>query len=158
MNCSMPGSLSMRFSGKNTGVGCYFLLQGIFLTQGSKPHLLGLLHCRWILNGWAIREAQQPNYLAVNNKVSRNHCSSCQNLLKIRFFQNMPLSMLIATICNSFHTLLWQVYHHLTSALTYHTSSLVISEQSHMTNTNSHFNPMLLLHLCILYKRERPCP
>ena len=25
------------FSGKNTGVGCYFLLQGIFLTQGSNP-------------------------------------------------------------------------------------------------------------------------
>ena len=25
---------------KNTGVGCYALLQGIFLTQGSNPHLL----------------------------------------------------------------------------------------------------------------------
>ena len=32
--------------GKNTGVGCYSLLQGIFLTQGSNP---GLLHCRRIL-------------------------------------------------------------------------------------------------------------
>ena len=28
------------FLGKNTGVGCHFLLQGIFLTQGSN---LGLL-------------------------------------------------------------------------------------------------------------------
>ena len=28
--------------GKNTGVGCHFLLQGIFPTQGSNP---GLLHC-----------------------------------------------------------------------------------------------------------------
>ena len=37
------------FSDKNTGVGCHFLLQGIFLTQGLKPHLLCLLHCRWIL-------------------------------------------------------------------------------------------------------------
>ena len=35
--------------GKNTGVGSHFLLQGIFPTQGLKPHLLGLLHCRWIL-------------------------------------------------------------------------------------------------------------
>ena len=26
--------------GKNTGVGCHFLLQGIFLTQGSNPSLL----------------------------------------------------------------------------------------------------------------------
>ena len=32
--------------GKNTGVGCHALLQGIFPTQGSNP---GLLHCRWIL-------------------------------------------------------------------------------------------------------------
>ena len=32
--------------GQNTGVGSHFLLQGIFLTQGSNP---SLLHCRWIL-------------------------------------------------------------------------------------------------------------
>ena len=32
--------------GQNTGVGSYFILQGIFLTQESNP---GLLHCRWIL-------------------------------------------------------------------------------------------------------------
>ena len=30
---------SLRFSGKNTGVGCHFLLQGIFPTQGSNPGL-----------------------------------------------------------------------------------------------------------------------
>ena len=30
--------------GKNTGVGCHTLLQGIFLTQGSNPGLLHLLH------------------------------------------------------------------------------------------------------------------
>ena len=32
--------------GKNTGVGCHSLLQGIFPTQGSNP---GLPHCRQIL-------------------------------------------------------------------------------------------------------------
>ena len=31
--------------GKNTGVGCHFLLQGIFLTQGLNP---SLLYCRQI--------------------------------------------------------------------------------------------------------------
>ena len=31
------------FLGKSTGVGCHFLLQGIFPTQGSNP---GLLYCR----------------------------------------------------------------------------------------------------------------
>ena len=30
------------FPGKYTGVGCHFLLQGIFLAQGSNPHLLHL--------------------------------------------------------------------------------------------------------------------
>ena len=33
-----------NFPGKNTGVGCHFLLQGIFPTQGSNPNLLCLLH------------------------------------------------------------------------------------------------------------------
>ena len=32
-------TLSVEFSRQETGVGCHFLLQGIFLTQGSKPHL-----------------------------------------------------------------------------------------------------------------------
>ena len=47
MDCSLPGSSVHRDSlGKNTGVGCHALLQGIFPTQGSNP---GLPHCRWIL-------------------------------------------------------------------------------------------------------------
>ena len=32
------------FPSKNTGVGCHFLLQGIFLPQGLNPCLLHLLH------------------------------------------------------------------------------------------------------------------
>ena len=35
------------FPGKNTGVGCHALLQGIFPTQGLNP---SLPHCRQILN------------------------------------------------------------------------------------------------------------
>ena len=31
-------------TGRNTGVGSHFLLQGIFLTQGLNTHLLFLLH------------------------------------------------------------------------------------------------------------------
>ena len=34
------------FPGKSTGVGCHFLLQGIFMAQGLNP---GLLHCRQTL-------------------------------------------------------------------------------------------------------------
>ena len=42
------------FPGKNTGVGCHFLLQGIFPTRGSN---LGLLHCRQILYHLSHQEA-----------------------------------------------------------------------------------------------------
>ena len=37
------------FLGKNTGTGCRFLLQEIFLTQGWNLHLLGLLHWQFSL-------------------------------------------------------------------------------------------------------------
>ena len=41
VDCSLPGSsLPGILHGKNTGVGCHFLLQGIFPTQGSNPGLL----------------------------------------------------------------------------------------------------------------------
>ena len=42
-------SVSWGFLGRNTGVGCHFLLQGIFLTQGSNPQLIPLLHYRQII-------------------------------------------------------------------------------------------------------------
>ena len=44
-DCSPPGSSVHGDSpGKNTGVGCHFLLQQIFKTQGLNPHFLCLLH------------------------------------------------------------------------------------------------------------------
>ena len=55
--------LSMGSPGKNTGVGCHALLQGIFLTQGSNLWLLQLLHCRQILYGSATRDALLTVYI-----------------------------------------------------------------------------------------------
>ena len=49
--------LSMEF---NTGVGCHFLPQGIFLTQGSNP---GFLHWEADLNHWTTREVPVFYYL-----------------------------------------------------------------------------------------------
>ena len=47
MDCSPPGSSVHGDSpGKNTGVGCHAVLQGIFPTRGLNP---SLLHCKWIL-------------------------------------------------------------------------------------------------------------
>ena len=45
MDCSPPGSSIHGDSpGKNSGVGCHALLQGIFPTQKMNLHLLCLLH------------------------------------------------------------------------------------------------------------------
>ena len=58
MDCSPPGSSVHGDSpGKNTGVGCYALLQRIFPTQGSNP---GFLHCRQILD-WLSHQGN-PKY------------------------------------------------------------------------------------------------
>ena len=43
------------FPGKSTGVGCHFLRQGIFPTQGLNP---GLLHCGQILDRLSYQGSQ----------------------------------------------------------------------------------------------------
>ena len=44
--------------GKNTGVGCHFLLQGIFPAQGSNLHLLHLLH--WQADSLPLHHLRSP--------------------------------------------------------------------------------------------------
>ena len=46
------------FLGKTTGVGCHFLLQGIFPTQGVNSHLLQLLH--WQANSLPLHHPRNP--------------------------------------------------------------------------------------------------
>ena len=56
MYCSLPGSSVHGISpGKNAGVGCHFLLQGIFPTQGSN--LVSCIAGRFFAI-WATREDQ----------------------------------------------------------------------------------------------------
>ena len=59
MDYSLQGSFlrPWDFPGKNTGVGCHFLLWGIFPTQGSNPGLL-----RW-----------QENSLPLSHQAHRRH-------------------------------------------------------------------------------------
>ena len=44
--------------GKNTGVGCHALLQGIFPTQGLNPLLLHLLH--WQVGSLPLAPPRKP--------------------------------------------------------------------------------------------------
>ena len=48
-----------NFPGKNIGVGCHFLLQEIFLTQGSNPHLLHLL--QWQVDPLPLSHLESPH-------------------------------------------------------------------------------------------------
>ena len=81
------------FPGKNTRVGCHFLLQGIFLTQGSNSHLIhqqadSLPHATWEalkqqlpspkgyldqMNKWAFPLREKP-------KLRGEDVSSCTHL------------------------------------------------------------------------------
>ena len=47
-----------NFLSKNTGMGCHFLLQGLFLTQGSNPCLLHLLH--WQMDSLPLSHLESP--------------------------------------------------------------------------------------------------
>ena len=55
--------------GKNTGVDCHSLLQGIFLIQRSNP---GLLHYRQTLCVWAQREANIIYFKRKQTKLLKN--------------------------------------------------------------------------------------
>ena len=71
MDCSLPGSsVHEIFPGKNTGVGCHFLLWEIFPTQGLN---LGLLHCRQSLYQLS-HQGRRSNYtvIKINLKIKRN--------------------------------------------------------------------------------------
>ena len=43
-----------NFPGKSTGVGCHFLLQGIFLTQGLNPDLPYCRQTLYCLSHWGL--------------------------------------------------------------------------------------------------------
>ena len=63
----------LDFPGKDTKVGCHFLLQGIFPTQGLKQHLWYLCIGRWILYQWATREALLSSRV-IKIKKTDNKC------------------------------------------------------------------------------------
>ena len=68
------------FLGKNTGVGCRFLLQGIFPTQQLNP---GLLHCRQILYQLSYEESP---YLEIRAQETQNHLP--RSLIKYSIMSN----------------------------------------------------------------------
>ena len=54
-----------NFPGKNTGMGCHFLLQGIFWTQGSNPRLL-----HWLADSLPLCHMGSPKEMWANTNES----------------------------------------------------------------------------------------
>ena len=77
MDCSSPGSSVHEYSlGKNTGVGCHALLQGIFPTQGLNP---GLPYCRQILYHLSSQGSNIYGFLGgTHGKESSCQCRRCR--------------------------------------------------------------------------------
>ena len=71
---------SWDFPGRNTGMGCHFLLQGIFQIQGSNLHLL---LGRWILYHGATREAL--------HRISPFSCYMLSALNPVTWFVLQPI-------------------------------------------------------------------
>ena len=99
--CQAP--LSMGFSRQEYWSGLPFPPSGI-LDEGSNTHLLHLLHCRWILDHWSIREAPTLwrdifNYIwtFLCIYVTNTSILLLQNLIFKRWatFQNHQLNLLV---------------------------------------------------------------
>ena len=66
------------FPSKNSGVGCHFLLQGIFPTQELNPHLLCFLH--WLVDSLPLSHLGSPSNIYTNFFV-------CSKLVEVMEFQ-----------------------------------------------------------------------
>ena len=92
--------LSMEFPGKNTGVDCHLLLQGIVPTQGLNPHLL-----HW-----------QPDSLPLSHQGSpMNQLSTTKgtllllNMLKYMYFRLVRKQYLLQNLDILYFTYFLQV-------------------------------------------------
>ena len=91
MDCSPPGSSVYGDSpGSNTEVGCHFLLQGLFQTQGLNSHLLSLLH--WQVGSLSLAPPAKPNvYGALKTGRWKLHVRfHCMMLVHIIFSPVIP--------------------------------------------------------------------
>ena len=96
MVCSPPGSSVHGISRKNIGVGCHFLLQGIFLTQELNLHLLHLLHQQAILYHWRhLKQWKCVSHSVLADALRPADCSlpgsSVHGILQARILQWVAL-------------------------------------------------------------------
>ena len=106
------------FPGKNTVVGCHFLLQGIFPIQGSNS---GLWHCRQILYHCIIQITNEKHF----------QFSSVQSLRRVRLFATP-----------------WIAAHQASLFITISRSSLRLTSEAVMPSSHLILSRPLLLSSC----------
>ena len=103
--CQPP--LPMESSSKNTGVGCHFLSQGIFPTQGSNPRLL-----HWQVDSlWLSHKASSTYANVVWSLIGfppfvMPWTAECQAFLYFTISQSMLKLMSIESVMPSNHLIL----------------------------------------------------
>ena len=75
--------------GKNPGMGCHFLLQGIFTTQESNP---GLLHCRQILYQLSYKGSPKEMFKVIELNIwnYKTTCMASFTCVTLRINVNFP--------------------------------------------------------------------
>ena len=101
IQCSPPGSSIYGFSSKNTGVGCHFLLQGIFLSQALNP---GHLHCRHSLllsQKGSLEESGLGTFVETESRTPRSGPGDRGRLLFNEKFLFSMLKWIVVNIPNA---------------------------------------------------------
>ena len=78
MDCSPPSSSVYGIPGKNTGVGCHFLLQSIFPTQGIEP--TSPASPTWQADSLPLGHLESPQRSQIWHEVSDDLCFIIRSL------------------------------------------------------------------------------
>ena len=91
---------------KNPGVGCYFLLKGIFLTQGSKPDLFQLL--QWKEYSLPLSHLGKPSVTSVKYKwISSDYLKKLET--RIAIYSKFQTNFVLKTYYSS--STVWHFYY-----------------------------------------------
>ena len=102
IDCSPWILCPWNFPGKNTGVGCHFLLQGIFLTQRWNTRVLHWQADSLPLNhqGSPCQQEKPVNREFPGGPKVRTPCSHCQGLGFNLWLENWGPTSLVASLKN----------------------------------------------------------
>ena len=157
VDCTQPANCPWNPPGKSTGVGCHFLLQGIFPTQGLNLSLLHLLH--WQVGSLLLTPPGRP----LRCKCCRNSCQRGVNssFILVNFLEFFGISLICSCLNPWIRTLRYRgpaVYIRIIEnqcdqsdfILTLISSVVivhVVPQISHLGNGQSHLKSSTLNHL-----------